>query len=342
MDHLQIIQQFLGVNQGLGIHPYGDGLIHQTYIVGEQKEEPLFILQRVNHHVFKKPDDIASNLDLLHSFLTSSGIADLFPMPLKTTDGKDYVVTEGNYYRLIPFVKDTHTLNECRTPEEAYEAAFQFGHFTASFDTFDANQLKETIPGFHDLSFRWEQFTTALEKGNAERIKFASNEIALAQQHYEIVRKYNSILNSGLFKKRVTHHDTKINNVLFDRESKGVCVIDLDTVMSGYFISDLGDMFRTYLSPANEEATDFSTVVPNPEFYKAILEGYLEQMADHLTVDEKENLDYAGEFMIYMQALRFLTDFLNNDTYYGIRYELNNYNRAINQFTLLEAFQQIR
>ena len=143
-----------------------------------------------------------------------------------------------------------------------------------------------------------------------------------------------------LFKQRVTHHDTKINNVLFNRENKSICPIDLDTVMSGFFISDLGDMFRTYLSPGSEEETDLEAVFVRKDFYQAIVEGYMEKMADILTKDEKENLSYAGEFMIFMQAIRFLADFLNDDIYYGIRYEMNNFDRTVNQLHLLRSFQQ--
>ena len=135
--------------------------------------------------------------------------------------------------------------------------------------------------------------------------------------------------------------DTKISNVLFDSMDKGVCVIDLDTVMSGYFISDLGDMFRTYLSSANEEEQDVQMVIAREDYLKAILEGYKEKMADLMSDIESQNILYAGEFMIYMQALRFLTDYLNNDVYYSIHYETNNLTRTLNQLTLLKSYRSI-
>ena len=140
---------------------------------------------------------------------------------------------------------------------------------------------------------------------------------------------------NSAFKKRVTHHDTKISNVLFDAQDKGLCVIDLDTVMPGYFISDAGDMMRTYLSPAGEEETDYSKIDVRENYFDAIVQGYLSEMKDELSAEEKKYFVYAGKFMIYMQALRFITDYLNNDIYYGASYELHNLNRATNQLTLL-------
>jgi thiamine kinase-like enzyme len=135
----------------------------------------------------------------------------------------------------------------------------------------------------------------------------------------------------------VTHHDTKISNVLFDERDKGLCVIDLDTVMPGYFISDAGDMVRTYVSPASEEETEFGKVVVRREFYQAIVEGYLGPMGDVLSTAERGRFFYSGLFMVYMQALRFLADHLNRDVYYGARYDGHNYNRAANQAELLRG-----
>jgi Ser/Thr protein kinase RdoA (MazF antagonist) len=146
------------------------------------------------------------------------------------------------------------------------------------------------------------------------------------------------MLSDTQFKRRVTHHDTKISNVLFDKEDKGLCVIDLDTVMPGYFISDVGDMLRTYLCPVSEEENDFSKIEVRDEFYKAIINGYKEEMKNELTDKENKYFFYAGKFMIYMQALRFLTDHINDDAYYGAKYEGQNFVRASNQMVLLERY----
>jgi Ser/Thr protein kinase RdoA (MazF antagonist) len=319
---------------------FGNGLIHKTYTV-TTSSSPEYILQEVNTAVFKKTLDIASNLKALSNFLEQKGKEVFYPTPLSTINGHPYSIESGSFYRLTPFVKGTHTLDACSTAEQAYEAALQFGKFTAAFNGMDVSILQPTIPQFHDLTFRWQQFTDAMQNGNKDRIQQAEKAIEQIQANYHIVSRYQSIVSSSQFLQRVTHHDTKITNVLLNEQGKGVCVIDLDTVMSGLLISDLGDMFRTYLSPGNEEETDLSQVYVRPDFHEAIIAGYLEHMKDLLNKEELEAVNYSGEFLIYMQALRFLTDFLNNDTYYGIKYPLNNYNRTINQLALLDHYKAV-
>ena len=151
-----------------------------------------------------------------------------------------------------------------------------------------------------------------------------------------LVRRFSAMEEGGGFKKRVTHHDAKISNVLFNEQDQGLCVIDLDTLMPGYFISDVGDMFRTYLSPVSEEESDFSKVEVRDEYYHAICEGYLSEMKEELSADEKSGFFDGGCYLIYMQALRFMTDHLQDDAYYGVHYANQNYVRAGNQVTLLQ------
>lgn len=340
MDHQLLLEAFLSNPNEYTVEQFGSGLIHQTFVV-KKDTHPRYILQEVNTHVFKAPYDIASNLHELEKFLLQKGSAVFFPLPMATLDGNDYHVSEGRYFRMIPFMEGTHSVDFCSTPEQAYEASFQFGRFSAAFNGFQVGKLKPTIPQFHDLTFRWHQFTEALQHGNLERIQFAKKQIVQLQNHHEIVTTFDKIKESSNFFLRVTHHDTKINNVLFGDQGKGVSAIDLDTVMPGYFISDVGDMCRTYLSPGNEEETDLSRVFVRKDFYQAITEGYLEKMAAYMSKEELFLMSYSGKFMIYMQALRFMTDFLNDDRYYGIRYPLNNFDRTINQLWLLEEYIKI-
>ena len=335
-----ILSQYFSDTASHHLALFGNGLIHKTYTVSTGYS-PEYILQEVNTSVFKTPLNIASNLEALSNFLEQNGREVFYPTPLSTITGEPYAIESGSFFRLTPFVKGTHTVDACSTAEQAYEAALQFGKFTAAFKGMDVSILKPTIPRFHDLSFRWEQFTEAMQNGNKDRIQHAAKLIEQIQHDLKIVTRYQSIVSSSQFLQRVTHHDTKINNVLLNGEGKGVCVIDLDTVMSGLLISDLGDMFRTYLSPGNEEETDLSQVYVRPDFYKAIIAGYLEHMKDQLNKEELDAVNYAGEFMIYMQALRFLTDFLNDDTYYGIKYPMNNYDRTVNQLALLDHYKAV-
>lgn len=336
----QILSQYFSDPASHTIALFGNGLIHKTYTVSKGSS-PEYILQEVNTSVFKTPLDIASNLEALSDFLKENGKEVFYPTPFPTKNGEPYAIESGSFFRLTPFVKGSHTVDFCSTAEQAYEAAAQFGKFTAAFKGMDVSILKSTIPRFHDLSFRWEQFTEALLNGNQERIQHAASIIDQVKANYSIVERYQSILSSSQFLQRVTHHDTKITNVLLNEQGKGVCVIDLDTVMPGLLISDLGDMFRTYLSPGNEEDTDLSQVYVRTDFYKAIIAGYLEHMNDQLSNEELNAVNYAGEFMIYMQALRFLTDYLNDDRYYGIKYPLNNFNRTINQLALLDHYKAV-
>jgi len=223
---------------------------------------------------------------------------------------------------------------------QAYEAAKQFGRFTKLLCHFPCEQLHITLPDFHNLSLRYQQFEKAIAEGNTARIKEAAATIEFLKNNRSIVDTSERIQKNPAFKKRVTHHDTKISNVLFDDNDQGLCVIDLDTVMPGYFISDVGDMLRTYLSPVSEEETDFSKIKIRSDYFKAIAKGYLEEMKGELSKEEQAHFVYAGKFMIYMQALRFLTDYLNNDVYYGSKYEGHNFMRAKNQVVLLEKLME--
>ncbi len=340
MELVQVLNKFISDIRDTEISSFGDGLIHGSYLV-RIKNKHEFILQELNTTVFKNPYLISNNLELLSNHLLSNNQEPFFPLSLNSLSNDSYVIDQEKFYRLTPYVKDSHSINSCSTAEEAYEASFQFSRFTAAFKRFEPGHLRETIPQFHNLSFRWDQFMDALKMGNQQRIKYAKKEIDQVLDHYHIVEKFNKIKSSNSFLERVTHHDTKISNVLFNNSSQGICVIDLDTVMPGYFISDVGDMFRTYLSPANEEEQSLDKIEARKDFYNAIIEGYLVNMQDQMTVDEKQNISFAGDFMIFMQALRFITDFINDDIYYGISYELNNYNRTKNQLRLLERFNAI-
>ncbi len=319
---------------------FGSGLIHSTYMVSRDGE-PIYILQRVNHHVFKVPEDIAHNLRIIGIFLKANQPDYAFTSPIPDKEGKDYVMDEGNYYRLYAFVPDTHTVDHCEKPEQAYEAAFQFGKFTAVLAELRTDMLRYTIPGFHDLTNRYNQFLEALQKGDTARIADTKKLARFLLDRDSIVERYQHIQDDPYFKKRVTHHDTKISNVLFDDSNKGVCVIDLDTVMPGYFISDLGDMIRTYVSPATEEESDMQKVTIRQDFFKAIFQGYNDQMGAKLSEKERSSFVYSGKFMIYMQALRFYTDHLNNDVYYGAKYENHNLVRANNQIKLLTELELV-
>ncbi len=318
---------------------FGSGLINRTWKVSTADQD--FILQQINNTVFKNPEHIANNIRLIAEYLKKHYPKYYFVAPLASIAGHEMVFIENEgFFRLFPFVNHSHSKRIVTNAAEAYEAAAQFARFTRLLKNFDISQLKITIPCFHDLSLRYQQFLSALKNGNKKRYAESEKWISMLIAHSDIVKEYEHIKSSTEFKLRVTHHDTKISNVLFNKNNKGICVIDLDTIMPGYFISDVGDMMRTYLSPVNEEEKDFNKIEIREDFYHAIVQGYLNEMKKDLTGREKDSFFYAGKFMIYMQALRFLTDYLNDDIYYGAKYEVHNLIRAGNQATLLQRLMK--
>ncbi|MEO6894733.1 MAG: phosphotransferase [Ginsengibacter sp.] len=322
-------------NDSTEIESINTGLINSTWKIKTKEQD--FILQKINHFVFKNPEAIASNVRLITDYLAGHFPEYLFVVPVQTKSKEEMVKTaENEYFRLAPFIKNSHTIATVEKPEQAYEAANQFGEFTNLLSGFPVDKLQITLPDFHNLTLRYQQFLEALKSGSEKRLQESATLIDQVKANKNILETYENILQNPSFKLRVTHHDTKISNVLFDDNDKGICVIDLDTVMPGYFISDIGDMMRTYLSSANEEEKDFSKIDLREEYFESIWNGYMSQMKNKLNTEEKKHFIYSGKFMIYMQALRFLNDHLNNDAYYGARYEGQNFVRAGNQMALLQ------
>jgi len=328
-----------------GLHPpdytiqsFGSGLINHTLKVSGNSAA--YILQQININVFKSPYHIAENLSLLNAHFKKNNADYLFVAPLPAISG-DFLVksASGDVFRLFPFVEGSQTINFISSEKQAFEAAKQFGKFTRLLNDFEIGQLKYTLPAFHNLELRFEQFKTAYANTTRERLDQASNEIGQVFNHEHILQTYKQLIANNEMPLRVIHHDTKISNILFDDQQNGLCVIDLDTVMPGYYLSDVGDMMRTYLSPANEEETDLSKIHIRESFFSAVCKGYLSEMGNVLTEAEKKYFIFSGKLMIYMQAIRFLTDFLNNDIYYGTKYPGHNLIRARNQFTLLNKYE---
>ncbi len=329
-----VLKQY-NINETLEVQTLKGGLINSTWkLIGKNKQ---YILQKVNGDIFSSPTDIARNIKNIGDYLHLNYPNYFFVGLLPTING-DVVcnMPDNGSYRLFPFVIDSVTYSALNNPQLAYEAAVQFGRFANHLSRFPVESLHIPLPNFHDLSLRFTQFENILVSGNPERISEAAESIVFLKKHSDIVAVFEGIKQNPNFKIRVMHHDTKVNNVLFDKDNKGLCVIDLDTVMPGYFMSDVGDMMRTYLSPVSEEEKDFSLIEVREDYFKAILEGYLSEMKGELSTDELKHFVYAGKFLIYMQALRFLTDYLQNDTYYGSQYPGHNFIRANNQIVLLQ------
>lgn len=319
--------------------PFGSGHINTTYLVSKEGYEQQFILQSINQNVFKDPLIIAENVRLVGSYLKEHYPEYLFVGSIPTKDGKEMAYVDGIYWRLTRFIPNSVAFDTLSDPEQAFEAAAQFGRLSKLLNGFDASLLKPGIPGFHDLNLRYQQFKVAVENADPNLRTRAASQIEKALRLTFIVDYFNSYRSSSDFPDRVMHHDTKISNMLFDKTTgKGICVIDLDTLMAGKFISDLGDMMRTYLCAYSENEKDMDRIFIRIEYFEAIVKGYLKEMGPILTATEKDLILFSGKYLIYMQALRFLTDYLNRDIYYPVSYPEQNLVRTMNQFKLLSEF----
>ena len=317
--------------------PLKQGLINETFEVHSVQGD--FILQNINTQIFKDPFAIDHNIKAIGQYYNTNQTDQLFTHLVPNLVGETLIKWEGKHYRAFKKI-DGIALDVLSTASQAKAAANQFGLFTASLIEFPIAQLKVTIPQFHNLALRYHQFEQALIHGDAIRITQAKEAILFLQSHQAYVKQWLHFTGHHDAHLRVTHHDTKISNVLF-KEDAAICVIDLDTTMPGYFISDIGDMCRTYLCPVNEACEDLNLIKVLPERWTAIQEGYLEAMGEFLTNFEKDYFAFSGQSIIYMQALRFLTDFLELDKYYRVERPDQNLDRTLNQNQLLIEFNQL-
>ena len=317
--------------------PLSQGLINQTFELRTAQGE--FILQNINTQVFKDPNAIDYNIKAIGNYYNKFRKDQMFTHLVPTLRGETLIELEGKHYRAFKKIEGI-ALDVLKTSAQAKAAANQFGKFTASLAEFPINDLKVTIPQFHDLALRYHQFEQALIHGDAKRIETAKDAIQFLQSHQSYVKKWILFTSDKEAHLRVTHHDTKISNVLF-KDDEAICVIDLDTTMPGYFTSDVGDMCRTYLCPVNEACQDLNQIKVIPERWTAIQNGYLEGMGEFLSNFEKDHFAFSGQCIIYMQALRFLTDFLELDRYYRVERPSQNLDRTLNQNQLLTEFNKI-
>jgi hypothetical protein len=260
---------------------------------------------------------------------------------VNTVDGNTYLIgKEGGYWSLSIFIEDSITYEKVEEKEIAYEAGKLFGDFLNWTSDFEVSKLVEIIPKFHDMSFRYSQFEEALKKASKERLSKAEECIKIVNESREEMHILQRLKESGAIKLRVTHNDTKISNALFDLNNKSLCVIDTDTVMPGIIHYDFGDAIRTICNTAAEDEKNLDLVGFNIAYYEAYVKGFLEKVGDSLSPVELEYLPLGAKTIIFIMGLRFLTDFLNDDTYYKADYKEHNLDRAKNQFKLIESFSE--
>ena len=316
--------------------PLVSGLINSSYKVNSNNGDSYF-LQKVNTAIFKNPTALQHNYLLVQRHLSLAGGIEL-PKLIKTVAGDLLYDADGEVWRCFEFLKNTYSPENVGTPEKAYEVANCFGSFTAVLQSCDSHKLEVILPDFHNLDLRFQQFEQALQTAPEERKADVKDLIERIEKYTPLVQWFTAVsMDKKAFPLHIMHHDCKIANILFDKDTDAIrCPIDLDTTQPGLFFSDIGDMIRTIVPNLQENDTHLNELTMRPDFFNAVTEGYKDAMAKFLTKEERDNLHYAGSIMIYMQALRFLTDHLNGNVYYKTAYPEQNKDRTANQLLLLD------
>ncbi|MEG0571274.1 MAG: aminoglycoside phosphotransferase family protein [Oscillospiraceae bacterium] len=336
---------FRKFNVEMDIARFGDGHINDTYYADVEPNK--YILQRINHEVFKDPGKLMDNIMAVTQHLRKKIISEGGNPKketlnfIKTKTGENYYKDEdGNCYRMYIYVV-AKTYQTVQTPQQFYASAKAFGKFQNRLSDFPADTLYETIPNFHNTSVRFNDLLASIKADKAGRKHLVEKEIEFALARQKDTNVINEAMQSGKVLLRVTHNDTKLNNVLFDLETdKAICVIDLDTVMPGSLLYDFGDSIRFGASSAAEDETDISKVYCDLNLFEAYTKGFLEEVGHNITKTELDLLSFSAKMMTYECGIRFLADFLDGDTYFKVHRENHNLDRARTQFKLVEDMEQ--
>jgi len=323
-------------------YKYGSGHINTTYLLIDETARQ-YALQKINQNVFRNPLAVMENVRAVTTFLGAQATERRKALSLiPTKAGDDWLVDEdGEYWRLYNFVSDSICLQLPETPEDFRESGVAFGNFQRQLADFPADTLNETIPRFHDTPNRYTNFKKVLQADAHGRAKHVEREIEFALAREEYAGTLMSLLKSGDIPLRVTHNDTKLNNVLFDRDTrKAICVIDLDTVMPGASANDFGDSIRFGASTGAEDEVDLSKVNFSLPMLEAYASGFLYSCGASITPCEKEHLRDGAKMMTLECGVRFLTDYLDGDVYFGVKREGHNLDRCRTQFKLVAEMEK--
>lgn len=343
---LNILSQFQLDEKVVSAEPFGNGHINDTLKVTNDKGEIKYVLQRINHLIFTNVEMLQNNIEIVTNHirkkLEAKGETDIDRKVLtflKTKDGKNFYFDGDSYWRVCLFIPNSTSYEEVN-PELSYEAGKAFGDFQTMLSDIPEGTLGETIPNFHNMEFRLQQFHEAIEANPVGRLEEVKDLVDEIEKRAEAMCIQERLYREGKLKKRTNHCDTKVNNMMFDTESnKVLCVIDLDTVMPGFVLSDIGDFIRTGANTGAEDDENLDNVNVNMEIFKAYTRGYMEKAKAFLTPTEIKLLPYGGRLLTYMQTVRFLTDYINGDTYYKIHSPKHNLIRTKAQFKLLQSLE---
>ncbi|WP_286233508.1 phosphotransferase enzyme family protein [Thalassotalea sediminis] len=325
------------------VTPLGNGLINTTYLVSSPARK--FVLQRINHHVFTQPNDVINNADLINDHLYNKkqlGEYQLEPIwQVKSSNGNSMVQYKDNSWRAIQFIPNCYTVEEVSSAKQAREVARAFGAFTCALSDFPAEKLSEIITDFHNLDARITQLKTAKQNNSHQRLTKCHELVATCLAETAFISEVADIITQLPI--QVTHNDTKINNLLFAKATnEPIAVIDLDTCMPGFVMHDFGDMVRTCCSNLPEDGTNLDQMTISMDIFKGLSQGYIESFNGQLSELEKQSLVIGAQLLPFMIGVRFLTDYLNGDSYFHTQYNTHNLDRALNQINMYQLLKSKR
>jgi serine/threonine protein kinase len=342
----EVLAAFLPDRGIIVIEELISGHINDTYLV-KTDDGSQYVVQKINKDVFKDVPGLVRNKVLVSQYLH-------LQMPEMTEEERQRRILtflpavsgafhfeddQGDFWNAMIYIDRSQTFDIVHDQDIAYEGGKLFGEFLNLTEDFDTSTLIESIPRFHDMSFRFSQFEEALKNAAADRLQKSALEIKKAWLLKEEMHILQHLKEEGKIRLRVTHNDTKISNALFDLEGKGLCVIDTDTIMPGIVHYDFGDAIRTICNSAAEDERDLERVYFKKDLYDAYSRGFLEKVGASITDLEKKYLPLGAKTMTFIMALRFLTDYLNGDIYYKTQFEDHNLVRSKNQLKLIESFE---
>jgi Ser/Thr protein kinase RdoA (MazF antagonist) len=338
----EVVTHFKCAADGDSFRPYGSGHINDTFFLKNvEAGQPDYLLQRINHSIFTNVEKLTDNMRRVTEHLKSKVVktgGDPFKEVMTlipTSNGKYfYKDSTGNYWRMFYFLSNTNSYDVVETEKQAYEGGKAFGRFQAMLADIPAGEMFEVIPNFHNIQMRLQHLHEAIANDVCNRVASVTAELEIVDAYANAMQYFQQPEQVAVLPKRVIHNDTKFNNVLLDGNDEAQCVIDLETVMDGYVAYDFGDAIRTIINTTTEDEADLSKIQLNMPLFEAYVQGYLKEAAKFLTDAEVHSLMKGALLLPYMQAVRFLTDYINGDTYFKIKFEGHNLQRAKAQFQL--------
>jgi hypothetical protein len=345
MELGDIVKEFQINGEVVETKPFGGGHINDTFLIRSNGDGiNQYILQKVNSYVFKDVVGLMNNIDIatrhIREKLIKEQCEDIEKRSLsltKTNDNELFLLDEENHYwRVFNFIEDNVVYDGAPNTEIAYEGARMFGRFINQLSDLDPKNIVETIPNFHNIKIRLANLESAIKEDPLKRVCCLDKEIDFVRSRYEIMSVIQNLGEKGLITPRIVHNDTKVNNVLFNQENKGLCVVDLDTIMPGYVHYDYGDGIRTCANTGTEDDEDLNNIEYDLDMFEAFSGGFISAVHTILNKTERESLSYAALLFPFIMGVRFLTDYIAGDVYYKINHAYHNYYRARAQLKLAQ------